>query len=134
MAHYIEKFRLSQAETGGFSLYDKELARNAQVNNLSLINNELHKQANVVYEIGPCKKLHNAKLIRAPHINPIQNKKSLQNSRLFMNAYLEITGAYDQLLQNIYVHRQPVVHPLGDQPIPLRSPCPSLPDRDCVYV
>jgi hypothetical protein len=32
-------------------LYDKELAHKANVNNLSLINNELHKQANVVCEI-----------------------------------------------------------------------------------
>jgi hypothetical protein len=52
MAHYIEKYRLSQAEKAGFSLYDKELAHKAHVNNLSLINNELHKQANVVCEIG----------------------------------------------------------------------------------
>jgi hypothetical protein len=52
MTHYIEKYRLSQAETAGFSLYDKELAHKAHVNNLSLINNELHKQANVVCEIG----------------------------------------------------------------------------------
>ena len=50
MTHYIEKYRLSQAEIEGFSLYDNELARKAHVNNLSLINNELHKQANVVYE------------------------------------------------------------------------------------
>ena len=61
MTHYIEKYGLSQVETVRFSLYDKELARNAQVNNLLLINNELHKQANVVYEIESYKKLHNAK-------------------------------------------------------------------------
>ena len=52
MTHYIEKYRLSQAEMLGFSLYDKELARNVNARNLSLINNELHKQANVVCEIG----------------------------------------------------------------------------------
>ena len=51
MTHYIELYGLSQAEIAGFSLYDNELARNAHLNNLSLINNELHKQANVVYEI-----------------------------------------------------------------------------------
>jgi hypothetical protein len=50
LTHYIEKYGLSQAEIRSFSLYDKELARKAKVNNLSLINNELHKQANVVYE------------------------------------------------------------------------------------
>jgi len=49
-SHYIEKYRLSQAEIASFSLYDKELAPKADVKNLSLINNELHKQANVVYE------------------------------------------------------------------------------------
>ena len=51
MAHYIEKCRLSQAEILGFSLYDKELAHKVNVRNLSLINNELRKQANVVCEI-----------------------------------------------------------------------------------
>jgi hypothetical protein len=51
MAHYIEKYSLSQAEIRSFSLCDNELALKAKVNNLSLINNELHKQANVVYEI-----------------------------------------------------------------------------------
>jgi hypothetical protein len=51
MTHYIEKYRLSQAVTAGFSLYDNELAYKAHVNNLSLINNELRKEANVVCEI-----------------------------------------------------------------------------------
>jgi len=50
LTHYIEKYRLSQAETAGFSLYDKELAHKANVKHFSLINNELHKQANVVCE------------------------------------------------------------------------------------
>jgi hypothetical protein len=50
MTHYIEKYRLSQAETASFSLCDKELAHLAHVNNFSLINKRLHKQANVVYK------------------------------------------------------------------------------------
>jgi hypothetical protein len=42
-------------------LYDKELAHKANVNNLSLINKELHKQANVVYEIEVKLELHKTK-------------------------------------------------------------------------
>lgn len=123
MTHYIEKYRLSQAETVRFSLYDKELAHNAQVNNLSLINNELHKQANVVYEIEVCKKLHQVKLCRVTQVNQIQNTKACKFAGFLMSAYFDITGAYDLQLQNIYVHRLPVAHPLGDQLFQHRSLC-----------
>jgi hypothetical protein len=52
LPHYIQKYRLSQAEKRSFSLYDNELARKVNVINLSLINNELQRCANVDYKTG----------------------------------------------------------------------------------